>query len=1656
MSSALTNLVPVLIGPNYNEWEPAMTSYLMSQSGQWRIITTDKIRPIYFGPGTSQTAAKAQATDEDEETEERGRAGPSATAVVKETSEDDNLDEVRKWDDLNNQALGNIRLRLHYSIQHKYRTILTAGLLWEKLADEYNQPGIMTVYLDFKAIMDTHIPDNADPSLTIDKIMALFGKLHDNGVQIPATVQAMILMSKMPRYMDSIAQLLSQEDIKKASPTVLRKHIILAWEQKNGHAPRRNPNQAHKISAVQRGPKEPTFQQQQREGDGGNRRGRGRRGGRGRKQQGPQAQPTDAQPAPQQQVQQQAQAGPSSTPAPQQFQSVFGAIAAPTLFPRSTGFYTSFNRAIDLTHKLGVPATTENVKRLELSERIQDPRPLKQRKSSDDEVSLYSVDAFMDDAAGATTGNTERYAGAGKAKRLLTKSSLDSKSVRMETSIFIANPSLLGSKQEQPLHTVDKIPTWIKGLYTEPGSSSRNILPCFPSFSETEKPFWMLDSGASRHFTFDINDFVVYEAIPEPIEVLTATTTTNIVGMGTVIIRTKRGAHRISPVWYIPELTTRLLSLGQFLQSGLSSRGSARAISLYTNEKNVLSFYPRSEDDTIYVIESLPGTQEDSAYDTIHTVDYSTMHQRLSHPSDEVLRRAFRYVKDFPKVEIPEKHICPGCAQGKMTNKSFPTSSARATEPFELIHSDLKMFPIESYHKYRYAIIFYDDYTSHAWTINLRTKDAALPATRHFLAMVETRYQMQVRGWMSDAGGEYTSKAFVEMMKNKGIQINQSVPHAHQQNGRAERIIRTLTEKAESMRLQACLPQSWWEFALDHATHVYNRTPMRRLEWRTPTEWLNKERPTVEHLRVFGCAAYVFIPAEVRENKLAPKSELMVYLGNHPGGKGWIFMRGPNNIIFSAAQATFDESLYPKCPKASVRPYTRLQTPAPTTPHPCHCDDGNCQVPHNEDDDDETDPIFRTSKGKGKERARDANLEETSALTPHPPSPKPAEPVSPPKPMHPPVQPRRSQREKKVPVKPGNIYGDKHPVLIEKETRKMADWKKVVGERSSRPQRNVPGQVAPQPGPSSPPAPGPSSSGESEVPDAESEDEVRDSLDPSSNDDDDQADAARLCREGGVSFPFQHLLLSKAVSEQQETRSSLKEWTYRDIMKLPNDRLPEWEQACQRELETLSKRQVFEVVKRPSGRKVIKNRWVFDVKDDGRKRARLVAKGFSQVEGMDYDQVFSPVVRFETVRLILALAALEDWVAYGLDVRNAYLYGELDEELYMEQPEGFTAPGTSKESHVLRLLRALYGLKQAGLAWWRALKQSMEEMGFVSLTSDAGIFIYRKNGFLVVAVIYVDDAIFCGPNKALVIAMKETFMRRWETRDLGEVTEFLRMRITREGRSIHIDQCAYLRVVLERCGMLNAKSAATPLPAGYVPKPSEEPANPERRSRFQVVIGSLLYLMLGTRPDISFAVTKLAQYSANPSEDHLSKALYICHYLVGTQNYRLTYDGASSQGLNATTDSDWASDATNRRSQSGYFVKLAGGPISWTSRAQKTIALSSTEAEYMALSDCSRQVVWMHTLMGELGYTLTAVPICGDNQGSIFIASNPVTEKRSKHIDIRYHYVREVVNRGLVKIYFIDGDENPADLLTKNLGSVKFLKFRAMLGLEFFPLALDD
>jgi hypothetical protein len=581
----------------------------------------------------------------------------------------------------------------------------------------------------------------------------------------------------------------------------------------------------------------------------------------------------------------------------------------------------------------------------------------------------------------------------------------------------------------------------------------------------------------------------------------------------------------------------------------------------------------------------------------------------------------------------------------------------------------------------------------------------------------------------------------------------------------------------------------------------------------------------------------------------------------------------------------------------------------------------------------------------------------------------------------------------------------------ERQRMGLRDWGNLMGDNPGQSQQDSP--VAPEPLHEEDPEDqaGPSGWGSPPSPPDDMPDIYR--LSPV-NSYTGQKSFAVMCQEGGA--PLINFLLAHAIPSESERDKSLppavtriREWQYQDILQLPKAQKEEWKKACHEELESLRERRVFELTDLPKGRKVVKNRWVFDLKSDGRKKARLVAKGFSQKEGIDFNEIFSPVVRFETVRLMLALSSLEDWHMEAVDVKTAFLYGKLDEEIYMQQPEGFKLKG--QESKVLRLLRAIYGLKQAALAWWKELEASMKRLGFKRTASDAGVFFAYIGGNLVIIIVYVDDAIFFVKNVKAVKQAKKVFMTMWECRDLGEPKEFLRMRIRSEGKKIYLDQTAYLHKVVERFGMSNARGATTPLPGGYVPIESKDQCTPAFRLTYQSIIGSLLYIMLGTRPDITYAVTKLAQFSVNPSKEHMEKARYICRYLNSTSDYALVYDGSSDDGLIAFTDSDWAADVIKRRSVTGYFFKLANGIFSWQSRAQKTVALSSTEAEYMALSDTSRQAVWIQSLLRELGFKIPTVPICGDNQGSIFIGSNPVQERRSKHIDIRYHYVRSLLKK---------------------------------------------
>jgi hypothetical protein len=294
----------------------------------------------------------------------------------------------------------------------------------------------------------------------------------------------------------------------------------------------------------------------------------------------------------------------------------------------------------------------------------------------------------------------------------------------------------------------------------------------------------------------------------------------------------------------------------------------------------------------------------------------------------------------------------------------------------------------------------------------------------------------------------------------------------------------------------------------------------------------------------------------------------------------------------------------------------------------------------------------------------------------------------------------------------------------------------------------------------------------------------------------------------------------------------------------------------------------------------------------------------------------------------------------------------------------------------------------------------------------------------------------------------------FECRDLGPVKEYLGMRVIHnyEAKTLVLDQFDYALKVVKRFGQYNAKPIKTPLPAGYKPKANLGLANSQQISYYQSIIGSLLYLALGTRPDIEHAVIMMSQFAANPSEEHIQRSLHIVKYVAGTLDSKITYhelnEDGFPEGFAAYADADWAGNIIDRRSVTGYIITLAGGAVSWKTARQKTIAHSSTEAEYMALSDCCKQVSWIQELLKELNQKINTMALYADNQGSIFLGSHPVQESRTKHMDIRYHYIRECVDLGKVELYYIPTQDQLADIFTKILPYPRFKILRNKLGLE--------
>lgn len=499
---------------------------------------------------------------------------------------------------------------------------------------------------------------------------------------------------------------------------------------------------------------------------------------------------------------------------------------------------------------------------------------------------------------------------------------------------------------------------------------------------------------------------------------------------------------------------------------------------------------------------------------------------------------------------------------------------------------------------------------------------------------------------------------------------------------------------------------------------------------------------------------------------------------------------------------------------------------------------------------------------------------------------------------------------------------------------------------------------------------------------------------------------------------------------------------------LASDQAEEWTVAMDDEYASLIANNTWTLEVPPPGVKPIPVKWVYKIKRDGagnieRYKARLVVKGFRQREGIDYQEVFAPVSKYSTLRAVLAIAAAEDLEIHQLDIKTAFLNGDLEEDVWCEQPQGYES-GKGMACH---LHKSLYGLKQAPRAWHLRLKAELEKMGFAESCADPGLFIKNENGTPIYLLIYVDDIAMVCKDTSKLESTKEKIMEIFEARDLGPSTYFLGMDIIRdrENKTIMLRQNRMMNDLLTKYGMDEAKSLSVPLSPAIKLTKEGDPLDLDEHSYSQL-IGSLMYLSICTRPDIAQAVGALARYMAKPTNMHWQAAKGVLRYIAGTADYGIMF--GTSTRLDTYCDADYAGDIDSRRSTTGYVFILNGGAISWSSRLQQTVAASTTEAEYMAAASAIKEALWMRRLLSELGQDIGTIDIKADNQSAIKLLKNPIISMRSKHIDVIYHFARERVARKDVSFEYIRTDHMVADSLTKALPTSKFNFCRSAMGVQ--------
>ena len=1147
---------------------------------------------------------------------------------------------------------------------------------------------------------------------------------------------------------------------------------------------------------------------------------------------------------------------------------------------------------------------------------------------------------------------------------------------------------------------------------------------------------WYMDSGASAHFAADATRLVdktesnikIRVASGELLEEAT---------IGKVVLKVDSGAVSLSKVLSHPKMSSNLMSVGAICDAA-AARGDEETRVIFQQRRaevrdgagKLLLSASRVPGGGLYVVNERAEEANGAT-----TEVQQLWHQRLGHLSESGMK-ALRDAKAVDGFDdsAADPPPCAGCMRGKAHREAFGSSVAdhhKAAAPLARLLSDECGPMLISLGGAQHMLLVIDEYSRKVWAFFLRFKSEATVNLVALCRALEAQKGSAVVEFHSDNGGEFLSKELLHYFSGAGTAVTTTIPHTPQHNGIVERMNRTIMEAARSMMMQATAHPMMWAEAAATAVFLHNHATLRTGGTKTPEAlWMGREvhKLNINKLHVWGCDAWRHIPDSTRSGlpggKLEGKAVLGMFVGYEPSRLGYRILDVDTRKIIISRDVRFDDTAFTQSKRLLEE------------------EGGQDTLQGFSDNldrimwDNETKLVEMISKeehDKAKAAAQPAQPVESSGGARSSCSAPIAASADPP-------AAGSAAVGRKVTFKLGGVPVDQLQVAKESSN---------AGAESN----SGPGPAA---GPAGGAAVGASAAAASISTPA--------------------ASGGMRSRAGRLIVPVnrQGMVADEDIGLCVQALAAVAfhgtdPRNYQEAMN--SDKKERWQEAMDTELKSLQGHDVFKVVSLPEGRKAIGSRWIYLSKLDrmgavDRHKARLVAKGYAQVEGVDApSDLFAPVLHYKSLRVILAIVAKLDYELLQLDVPTAFLNAACKEDVYMKIPAGMEVK-TSIANPVLKLEKTLYGIVQAPRSWNLEFDGSIIDLGYKRCSTDTCVYVKKsKTGKSMIIPVFVDDVFPACATEDLVELRADLarLMAKYKIKELNEANVVLGMRITRDrkARTLKLDQEIYINKMLQQHGMADCNGAPTPelerstKQAGATAEQSSDSNSSITTINYGSGVGGIMYAAQSTRPDIAHAAGVRAAHVGNPSAADALALKRVLRYLKATASMGLVFGSGSDgsddgNGAAAVTiapafcDADWAGDTATRRSTTGYVMKVCGSTVSWASKKQATVSLSSAESEYMAAGAATQEIIWLRALLGELGWPQTeATTLQCDNQPAIAIASDDVHHARTKHIDIRHHFIREHIRSGALRMQWVSTQQQQADILTKALGPILFTRFRS-------------